>query len=94
MDALADDEPEEVLPDEEMPPVEEAPEPAVVRKVVLVSSNGKVNIRIGNGTNYARITSAKAGTTYTHVATAENGWHAVVVGSRVGWVSGEFSKIE
>ena len=23
----------------------------------------------------------------------ENGWHAVVIGSRVGWVAGEFSRI-
>ena len=89
MDALADDE-----DGDEAPSVEEAPAPVPERKVVLVSANGKVNIRIGNGTNYARITSAKAGTAFTHVATAENGWHAVVVGSRAGWVSGEYSKIE
>ena len=89
MDALADDE-----DGDEVPPVEEAPAPVPEHKVVLVSNNGKVNLRVGNGTNYARITSAKDGTAFTHVATAENGWHAVVVGSRVGWVSGEFSKIE
>lgn len=89
MDALADDE-----DSDEAPSAEDTPAPAPERKVVLVSANGKVNIRVGNGTNYARITSAKAGTAFTHVATAENGWHAVVVGSRVGWVSGEFSKIE
>ena len=29
-----------------------------------------------------------------YVATAENGWYAVVVGDRVGWVSGKYSKIE
>ena len=89
MDALADAE-----DGDEAPSVEEQPAPAPERKVVLVSNNGKVNIRVGNGTNYSRITSAKAGTAFTHVATAENGWHAVVVGSRVGWVSGEFSQIE
>ena len=89
MDALADDE-----DSDDVPPAEAPNEPAPERKVILVSKNGKVNIRVGNGTNYAHITSGKSGTTYTHVATAENGWHAVVVGSRVGWVSGEFSKIE
>lgn len=95
MDALADDEDgDELPPPDDAPPPEEKIEPLGERKVVLVSSNGKVNIRVGNGTNYARITSAKSGTAYTHVATAENGWHAVVVGSRIGWVSGEFSRIE
>lgn len=89
IDALADDE-----DGDEVPSVEEQPAHVPERKVVLVSANGKVNIRMGNGTNYSRITSAKAGTAFVHVATAENGWHAVVVGSRVGWVSGEFSKIE
>lgn len=89
MDALAD-----AAVSDEDPPAEAPGEPAPERKVVLVSENGKVNIRVGNGINYARITSGKSGTTFTHVATAENGWHAVVVGSRVGWVSGEFNKIE
>ena len=89
MDVLADDE-----DGNEAPPAEEAPAPVPERKLVLVSPNGKVNIRVGNGTNYARITSAKDGTAFTHVATAENGWHAAVVGSRVGWVAGEFTKIE
>jgi len=58
---------------------------------VLVSQNGKVNIRTGNDVSYARITSGKDGASFTHVATAANGWHAIVVGSRVGWVSGEYS---
>ena len=26
-------------------------------------------------------------------ATAANGWHAVIVGSQVGWVSGKYSEI-
>jgi len=28
------------------------------------------------------------------VATAENGWHAVVVNARVGWASGKYSVME
>ena len=40
-----------------------------------------------------RITQLAPGTTCPYVATAENGWHAVAVGSRVGWVAGEFSRI-
>ena len=27
------------------------------------------------------------------IATAQNGWHAVKIGSQVGWVSGEYSEI-
>jgi len=86
MEALADKDENAVLPEPEQPQPE-TPE----RHVVLVSQNGKVNIRTGNDVSYARITSGKDGASFTHVATAANGWHAIVVGSRVGWVSGEYS---
>lgn len=45
-----------------------------------------------NGTQYDRITAAKDGSTFDWVATAENGWHAVVVNGRVGWVSGKYAE--
>lgn len=61
--------------------------------VTIRSSGGKVNIRTGNGTSYNRITAVAPGTTLEYVATAFNGWHAVKIGSRVGWVSGEYSEI-
>jgi len=61
--------------------------------VVIVSDGGKVNIRVGNGTQYGRVTQLAPGTTLDYVATASNGWHAVVVNARVGWVSGEYSKV-
>ena len=61
--------------------------------VVIVSEGGKVNIREGNSLTYGRITQLAPGTTCPYVATAENGWHAVVVGRRVGWVSPEYSRI-
>ena len=32
------------------------------------------------------------GSTFGWVATAENGWHAVVVNGRVGWVSGKYAE--
>ena len=48
---------------------------------------------MGNGTQYDRITAARDGSTFEWVATAENGWHAAVVGARVGWVSGKYSKL-
>ena len=61
--------------------------------IVIVSDGGKVNIRVGNGTNYTRITAAAPGTTFEYVATAANGWNAVIVGAKVGWVSGKYSRI-
>ena len=73
--------------------VQEEPVTAT-KKVVIVCDNGTVNIRVGNDTKYARITAAEGGTVLPYVATAENGWHAVIVGDRVGWVSGKYSKIE
>ena len=70
-------------------------EPATAEKrVVIVCDNGTVNIRVGNETKYARITAAESGTALPYVATAGNGWHAVIVGDKVGWVSGKYSKIE
>ena len=53
---------------------------------------GAVNIRVGNDTKYGRITSVKDGTTFEWIATAENGWHAIVVNAQIGWVSGKYSK--
>ena len=61
--------------------------------VVIVSEGGKVNVRCGNGTEYARITAVAPGTTFDYVASAANGWHAVVIGAKVGWVSGNYSKV-
>lgn len=62
-------------------------------KVKIVCNSGTVNIRVGNGTDYGRITAVADGTVFEHVATASNGWHAVRVGSQVGWVSGKYSEI-
>jgi hypothetical protein len=52
-----------------------------------------VNVRKGNGTQYARVVILPYGTKLEYVATAENGWHAVVVNDQVGWISGNFSKL-
>ncbi|NLI21347.1 MAG: DUF4118 domain-containing protein [Clostridiales bacterium] len=43
---------------------------------------------------YGLIVTAQNCATYDWVATAENGWHAVVLENRVGWVSGEVCEIE
>ena len=61
---------------------------------VIIYDNGTVIIRQGNGTDYARITAVPDGTVFEHVATAGNGWHAVIVGSQVGWISGKYSAIK
>ena len=62
-------------------------------RVLIKSSGGKVNIRTGNGTSYSRITAVAPGTTLEYVASAFNGWQAVKIGSRIGWVSGEYCEI-
>ena len=90
MDAAADGGKDSQPVQPEPPDAEETP---VSGTVVIVSDGGKVNIREGNGLTYGRITQLAPGTTCPYVATAENGWHAVVIGSRVGWVAGEFSRI-
>ena len=78
-----------IAPSDEQP---EEPRP-VNTTVVIVSGGGKVNVRTGNGTNFGRIAAVAPGTTYEYVATAANGWNAVVIGSRVGWVSGKYSRL-
>ncbi len=42
---------------------------------------------------YGWITAVPDGTVFEHIATADNGWYAVKVGSQVGWVSGKYSEI-
>ena len=54
----------------------------------------QVMISCVSGTANIRITAAKNGDTFEWVATAENGWHAVVVNGCVGWVSGKYSKAQ
>ena len=63
------------------------------KRVHIVCDSGSVNIRVGNGTQYERITAVPNGTSLERVATAENGWHAVVVNGCVGWVSGKYSEL-
>ena len=94
MDALsADDEAPEPPAQPEDGGEENDAEKPVRSHVVIVSEGGKVNIRVGNGTQYGRITQLAPGTTLDYVATAQNGWNAVVVNARVGWVSGEYSRV-
>lgn len=69
------------------------PKPVLTTVVILSTEDGSVNVRAGNGTQYAILHSAKAGDTLNYVATASNGWNAVEIDSQVGWVSGQYSKI-
>ena len=89
MDAVADDDEGKA---ETEPGTTDDVNPAA-KRVRIVCTSGSVNIRTGNGTQYSRITAAKDGATFEWVATAENGWHAVVVNGQVGWVSGKYSEI-
>ena len=70
-----------------------APEPVQTTVVILSTEDGSVNVRAGNGTQYAILRSAKAGDTFNYVATASNGWNAVETDGQVGWVSGKYSKV-
>ena len=63
-----------------------------VRGRQVVITGDSVNIRKGPSTKYGRITTRSSGTSLEYVATAMNGWYAVVVGNQVGWVSGTYSK--
>ena len=63
-------------------------------EVTIVCSDGTVDIRVGNSINFARITAAENGAHFPYIATAVNGWHAVLLDRQVGWVSGEDSRRE
>ena len=76
------------------PDLDPEPEELTEARVKIVCNSGTVNIRVGNGTDYARITAVADGTTFEWIATASNGWHAVKVGSQVGWVSGAYAELE
>ena len=62
-------------------------------KQTVVITRDCVNIRCGNGTQYAIVAMAGKDMSFEYVATAANGWHAVVVSGQVGWVSGKYSRI-
>ena len=60
---------------------------------IVTKNGGTVNVRVGNGTEYEVIREAETGEVLEYIATAGNGWNAVKVGTQVGWVSGEYSKV-
>ena len=58
---------------------------------IVTKNGGTVNVRVGNGTGYEIIKEVPTGEVLEYIATAQNGWNAVIVGTQVGWVSGEYS---
>lgn len=61
-------------------------------KTVVVTSSS-VNLRLGNGTEFGRVTSVSKGTILEWIATAANGWHAVVYKKQVVWISGKYTEV-
>lgn len=61
-------------------------------KMVTVTGN-TVNVREGAGAQYAIITVVRKGQTFAHVSTAENGWHAIRIEDKVGWITPKYSAI-
>ena len=61
------------------------------KKVVRMTAN--VNIRYGNGTEYARLATVGKGSEFEYVGIAVNGWYAIKFGSQIMWVSGDYSEV-
>lgn len=94
MDAIADHDAGLTEPAVPAEPSPERPiEQPIVQLVEIVSNGGNVNIRLGNGSQYARVTSVKPGKQYPFVATAINGWNAIELNGQICWVSGMYSKV-
>ena len=92
MDAISDEEAGTEDNDEEADAPVEPEEPKPLSTTVTITG-GSVYVRVGNGTNYRVITTVRAGMTFDHIATARNGWNAIVINGQVGWVSGKYSRI-
>lgn len=72
-------------------------EPTPIPSKVRTTTNN-VNLREGNSKSYAKVgVCNKAGTEYPYVATADNGWHAIVTKvnnkKRVVWISGDYTEL-
>lgn len=61
------------------------------KKYVRMTAN--VNIRYGNGTEYARLATMGKGSEFEYVGIAVNGWYAIKFGSQIMWVSGDYSEV-
>lgn len=65
-------------------------------KRYIVTTKPNVNLRVGNERTYPMAGKAiMVGSKYEWVATADNGWHAIVAksGKQVMWISGDYCKV-
>ena len=69
-------------------------ETEIVHRVTIHSPDGPVNVHSGNSTDYPVICTVDPDTVLEHIATAFNGWYAVKISDRVGWVAGEHGTAE
>lgn len=60
---------------------------------MMIVAKVNVNVRSGDATTFTKLGSVKTGECLEWVATAENGWHAVRYNGKVGWVSGEYTRM-
>lgn len=67
--------------------------PQKPKKYVLVTGN-TVNIRKGSGTQYEVVAVVRKGMRLEHIATADNGWHAVSMDGVSGWIGPKYSRVE
>ena len=92
MDALSDEEAGSGTAESEPVDPETPDEPKPLGTTVMITG-GSVYVRVGIGTNYRASTTLMASMVFDHVATARNGWNAIVINGQVGWVSGKYSAI-
>ena len=85
--------PPELITIPEIEPPPEAPEAPETKRKLIVTAAEELPVRCGNSADYARITTVSPNALLDCVATAENGWHAVIVGAQVGWIDGAFAQI-
>ena len=91
MDALSDEEAGNEDGDDETDTPTEPEEPKPLGVTVAITG-GSVYVRVGNGTNYRVITTVKAGMTFDHIATARNGWNAIVINGQVAGCPGSIPR--
>ena len=67
--------------------------PAEPKQHVRVTG-GTVYVRSGPGTEYGILLVVKKGAMLDHVATAANGWHAIVAGGVSGWIGPKYTEVQ
>ena len=93
MDALSDLAAEEEKPQEEII----VPEPVKIESKYVTKYS--VNVRMGDGTSYEKITNLPQNTALNVVVDKDNkpiissnGWYAIYIMDKIGWLSGNYVK--